>query len=93
MNIEIEDVLTLDDDQEYIVISKITLSDINYYYLIQNNDKPSAMFCYEDKDELVDITDAVKIKELIPKFYDAIRDRIDLNNLKELEANLNNIQE
>lgn len=93
MNIEIEDVLTLDDDKDYVVVSKTNVDDINYYYLIEDSDNPSVMFCYEDKDELVDITDSEKIKKIIPHLYKAIRNKIDPEKLKELENNLSNIQE
>lgn len=92
MNIEIEDVLTLDDDKDYVVVSKAIIDDINYYYLIEDSDKPKMLFCYEDKEELVDITDSEKIKKIIPYLYKAIRNKIDPEKLKELE-NLGNIQE
>lgn len=92
MNIEIEDILTLDDDKDYIVISKAKVENVNYYYLIEDSDSPSTMFCYEDKDELVDITDEEKIKKIIPYLYKAIRNKIDPEKLKELEKSLNDIQ-
>lgn len=92
MNIEIEDVLTLDDDKDYIVVSKAVIEDINYYYLIENSDKPSVMFCYEDKDELVDITDSEKIRKIVPYLYKSIRNKIDPEKLKKLENSLNDIQ-
>lgn len=93
MNIEIEDILTLDDDIKYIVISKTNIDGINYYYLIEDSDNPSTMFCYEDKDELVDITDAKTIKKIIPHLYKAIRNKIDTERLKKLDEKLNDINE
>ena len=92
MNIEIEDILTLDDDKDYVVISKAVIDGVNYYYLIEDSNSPSTMFCYEDKDELVDIIDLEKIKKIIPYLYKAIRNKIDPEKLKELEKNLGNIQ-
>lgn len=92
MNIEIEDILTLDDDKDYVVVSKTIIDDVNYYYLIEDSDNPKMMFCYEDKDELVDITDSEKIKKIIPYLYKAIRNKIDPEKLKELEKILNDIQ-
>lgn len=91
MNIEIEDILTLDDDKNYIVVSKANIENINYYYLVQDSDTPTTIFCYEDKDELVEIIDAEKIREIIPYLYKAIRNKIAPEKLKELEKSLNNI--
>lgn len=85
MNIEIEDILTLDDDKEYIVISKANLENINYYFLIEDSDNPSTMFCYEDNDELIDINDSKLIKKISPYLYKSIRNKIDSEKLKELE--------
>ena len=90
--VNIGQVITLDDDKDYMVISKANVENVNYYYLIEDSDSPSTMFCYEDKDELVDITDAEKIKKIIPYLYKAIRNKIDPEKLKELE-NLSNIQD
>lgn len=92
MNIEIEDILTLDDDKDYVVVSKTNVGGVNYYYLIEDSKNPSVMFCYEDKDELVDIIDAEKIKEIVPHLYKAIRNKIEPEKLKELENKLNDIQ-
>ena len=33
MNIDIKDVITLDDNNEYVVVNKVNYNDKNYYYL------------------------------------------------------------
>ena len=53
MTINIKDTLILDDDNEYVVISKIQYENIKYYYLLDKNNIKEK-FCYQDKDELVD---------------------------------------
>lgn len=35
MIISVNDVLTLDDDNKYVVVSKVLHNDINYYYIIE----------------------------------------------------------
>ena len=55
MNIEIRDIITLSDNNKYIVISKINYEEKNYYYLIDINDKKNIKFCYEDNNELVEV--------------------------------------
>ena len=50
------------------------------------------MFCYEDKDELVDITDSEKIKKISLYLYKSIRNKINSEKLRELEKSLNDIQ-
>ncbi len=57
MIINIKDLLTLDDNNEYVVISKINYDNKNYYYLLDKNNNDNFKFCYEDNDELVEIDD------------------------------------
>ena len=67
--INIKDTLVLDDDNEYVVVSKANYKDKTYYYIISNNDNSDFKFCYQDNDELVEIEDDKLIKELIPLFF------------------------
>lgn len=67
MDINIKDKITLDDDKEFYVASKLEYEGKTYYYLI-STDKEIIMFCYEDKDDLVEIKDAELIMKLLPAF-------------------------
>ena len=50
MIINIKDILTLDDDNRYIVISKINYENRKYYNLMDVNFNSKIKFCYEKVD-------------------------------------------
>ncbi len=77
MNINIKDILTLDDDNDYMVISKAKYNNKNYYYLMDNNNSTNILFCYEDKDELVEIKDKDLTTKLLPLFFKEIQVELD----------------
>ena len=47
MTINIKDTLTLDDNNEYVVVSKINVDDKNYFYLIDKNDNSNLNFDFK----------------------------------------------
>lgn len=73
---EIKDIITLDDHNNYIIASKINYNGNNYYYLVDMNKIENIMFCYEDKDELVELNDKDLTTKLLPLFYKAAKDII-----------------
>lgn len=76
MIINIKDTLTLDDNNEYVVISKINYESKNYYYLLDKNNKENFKFCYEDKEELVEVEDKQLATKLLPLFVEAAKKEI-----------------
>ena len=70
MTINIKDTLTLDDNNEYVVVSKINADDKNYFYLIDKNDNSNVKFCYQDNDELVELNDKELVTRLLPLFVE-----------------------
>jgi len=68
MTINIKDTLTLDDNNEYVVISKI-----NYYYILDKNNKENVKFCYEHNGELVITEDKELITKLLPIFVEVAK--------------------
>lgn len=68
MTINIKDTLTLDDNNDYVVISKANYDNKIYYYLLDKNKKDNVKFCYEDDEELVEIEDKELITKLLPLF-------------------------
>ena len=70
MTINIKDTLTLDDNNEYAVVSKISVDDKNYFYLIDKNDNSNVKFCYQDNDELVELNDKELVTRLLPLFVE-----------------------
>jgi hypothetical protein len=77
MIINIKDTLTLDDNNEYVVISKINYESKNYYYLLDKNNNDNFKFCYEDNDELVEIDDKELTTKLLPLFVEAAQKEVD----------------
>ena len=76
MIINIKDTLTLDDNNEYVVISKINYESKNYYYLLDKNNKENFKFCYEDQEELVEVDDKQLATKLLPLFVEAAKKEI-----------------
>ena len=70
MIINIKDTLTLDDNNEYVVVSKINVDDMNYFYLIDKNDNSNLKFCYQENDELVELNDKELVTRLLPLFVE-----------------------
>lgn len=72
MDIRIQDLITLDDDNEYIVVSKIVHKEKDYIYIVDINNNQNMKFMKIDNDgyliELNYKDDEKLIKELIPLF-------------------------
>ena len=71
--IDIRDILALDDNNEYVVVSKISYEDKIYYYLVDKNNNGNLKFCYEKGDNLVELNDKVLVTKLLPLFLDAAK--------------------
>ena len=68
MNISIMDVLTLEDKNEYVVVSKVLYEDKNYMFLVDINNNKNVKFCYQDNDEVVESEDKDLNSRLLPLF-------------------------
>lgn len=77
MIINIKDTLILDDNNEYVVISKVKYDGKNYYYLLDINNKENFKFCYEDNEELVEIEDKELNTKLLSLFVENAKKEID----------------
>ncbi len=79
MSVSIKDTLVLDDDNEYVVVSKVNYQAKIYYYLIDKNNLKNIKFCIEkEKNTLVDIDDKDLIKILLPLFVKESKKTIDI---------------
>ena len=76
MIINIKDTLTLDDNNEYVVVSKVNYENKNYYYLLDKNNNENPLFCYEDNDELVELNDKELITKLLPLFVKVAQEEL-----------------
>lgn len=82
MKIEITDVLTLDDNNDYVVVSKAKYQNKNYYYLSDTKKPENIIFCYEEKDELVELKDNDLIMKLLPLFVNNTSKIISIDDIK-----------
>lgn len=79
--IDKKDIIELDDNKNYIVISKVKYNAEYYFYLLQVEDQESVIFGYMQNDEFVEVTDQSLIRKLIPLFA---------NENKEILESINN---
>lgn len=62
-------VLTLDDNKKYSVVFTTRYENVNYVYLIDQDDYTNNMFCkYDNNDELEEINDPNIIEILLKLF-------------------------
>lgn len=76
MNINIKDILTLSDDNKYVIVSKVYYDGKDYLYLVDINNNNNLKFCYLDNDELVEINDKELNAKLLPLFFDKVKNMI-----------------
>ena len=73
MNIDVKDILTLNDKNKYVVVSKALYEGKEYLYLIDVNNNAKVMFCYVDNDKIVESNNKELNTKLIPLFFDNIK--------------------
>jgi len=82
--LDVKDIVTLDNGNNYAVVSKTRIEDKIYYYIMDIDNNSNFKFCYEkkttDKIKLVVETDKTIIKKLIRLFAVNLR-----RELKEFE--------
>lgn len=74
MTINIKDVLTLSDNNKYVVVSKANYENRTYYYLAnideENNTIRDLVIYYEDGNDFVEENSENVVKNLLPLFYE-----------------------
>lgn len=81
MNISIKDILSLDDNKKYVVVSKIYYDGKDYLYLVDIDDNDNLKFCYLDKDEIVEISDKELNTRLLPLFFGKVKNVLKEENI------------
>lgn len=74
--IEIKDIVTLSDQNEYQVVSIVDYEYRIYYYLVDINEISNAKFLYKNGDKLTEVEDKELVNKLLPMFYEQIKDII-----------------
>lgn len=77
MDINIKDIITLDDNNEYVVVSKTVYENKTYYYLINKNNDKGIKFCYEDLGDLVEFNDEELMVKLLPLFWKNMKNELE----------------
>lgn len=73
MNINIRDILTLDDDNRYVVVSRIYYNGKDYLYLVDVENNENLKICYLDGEELVENNSKDLNTELLPLFFGKVK--------------------
>ena len=73
MNVETKDIITLNDNNKYVVCSKVNYQNNGYLYLVDVNDKSNVKFGLEEKADnqikILEIENQTLIQALLPLFY------------------------
>lgn len=73
MEIEYQDIITLSDENKYLVASKVNYNNSKYIYLVDINDNKNLKFAEIENDGVIselDVNiDAELINNLVPLFY------------------------
>lgn len=81
MNIDIKDVVTLNDDIRYAVVSKVNYENNVYYYLAEIDNLSNIKFLVENKERnsLVEVEDKGLIQKLLPLFVNESKEKLNLD--------------
>jgi len=82
LKVEIQNVIKLDDNNEYVVVGKADYEKEIYLYIVDINDNSKFKITKLDKDKLIEIENNKElIRKLIILFYESAIKTIDLNSL------------
>ena len=60
------EILTLNDNKKYTVVSSTIMDDINYVYLVDQDDYTNLMFCkYDNNNGLEEVADEALLEKLM----------------------------
>lgn len=70
----IKDIITLNDNHKYQIISKTIYNETVYYYLVDIENITNIKILYENFDHLTEVADQDLINLLLSKFFLEIKD-------------------
>lgn len=82
MDIGIKDILTLSNDNQYVVVSKAYYNGNDYLYLVNVNDNKDMKFCCVENDSVIEIDNKELNTKLLLLFFNNSKD-IFLKQFKE----------
>lgn len=74
--IEQGEMLVLDNDKEYAVVSSIMIQDTNYVYLVETEQYKEYKICKYENDSLEEIVDQDLLRLLISKFNKDLKENL-----------------
>ena len=89
MIIDIKDTLTLDDNKDYVVVSKIEYQNQVYFYLTDVDNTDVKFYFQKRIDELTELEDQELIKTLLPLFIEEAKKQCTPEELKIMSAAIN----
>lgn len=82
MDIEKYCIVTLEDDKEYVVVSKINYDSNDYVYLVGVEDNKNIKICKEEKGissvKLIDVDNKELFNNIVPLFYNDVKEIAEL---------------
>ena len=87
MNINIKDAVTLSDDRDYVVVSKVSYEGNIHYYLVAADNSGDVKFCTENSvnSSFFELEDSALIQKLLPLFIEASSKALTKEDLELLE--------
>ena len=82
MNININDIVQLNDNNKYMVVSKVLYEGENYYFFVNVDDNKIQKILRLNNNKLVEFEDSNLYKNILPLLYNQA-----VNNIKNLENN------
>ena len=82
MKINITNVLALDDNKDYVVVSKANYENKEYFYLAEVGNPKNVIFCYRNDNELTELKDNNLINKLLPIFVENTSKIITVDEIK-----------
>ncbi len=71
---KIQDILTLEDKKDYIIVSKVDYDNKTYLCLVDINDNKNVKFCYLNNDRLIMVDKESISGELALKLLNQMKD-------------------
>lgn len=65
---KIKDIVKLDNQKEYVVVSKAQLSNEDYYYLANIDNPNDFMVCFKKDNDVIEVDDGDLMVNLLPLF-------------------------
>jgi len=83
MNIDIKDVITLDDNNQYVVVSKANYSEDTYFYIsdVNNNEEFKILKLNKDNGKLAEFEDEILVQKLLPLFFNETISSVGIENI------------